>query len=90
MKQPNNSVNYSTKRKSKKWLVFVLSTMTLVLAYAAEEALSDDFLDYLTDYADNQGEVLDPADLVVIEDSQKNAEKTAPDSALEHDQESPE
>ncbi|HET8707967.1 MAG TPA: hypothetical protein VFM46_16810 [Pseudomonadales bacterium] len=48
-----------------------------MLAYAAEEALSDEFLDYLTDYADPQGDVLDPVDLVVLEAKQSESEQKA-------------
>lgn len=71
----------SRRKKSRKLLVFILSTMAFALAYAAEEALSDDFLDYLTDYSDTQGEVLDPIDLMVVEAKQSEQEKSDSDAA---------
>lgn len=70
---------------SHKWIVFFSLMLFFVLAYAAEEALSDDFLDYLTEYGDGQGDVLDPVDLVVLEAKQQEQEQTAKDESGEQE-----
>jgi len=48
-------------------LIFILLTVVFALAYAAEEALSEEFLEYIDEYTDVQGELMDPIDLLNLE-----------------------
>ncbi len=80
MNKPNSGAKIEQKRSSK-WLTFIIFSLAFMFAYAAEEALSDDFLDYLTDYSTTQGDVLDPLDLMVLEAKQAEQEKTESDAA---------